>query len=231
VLSLLYAFIATVFVFIMIFLAPSLMTAISLNDKLVVSGVFIASCCIGMSLAIYPGWIRRIANKEIHPTMNISGQPKQSFSGHHPDCEKFHHHRITIGSKTWCAGCLGLLLGALVSILLMILYTMFSPGFSHIFDSLLLLLGLVLVLVIYLEAIAQGRHAVTHLVFNGMLIPGFFLITMSVTELTGKAFFGVFTVLLCAVWLATRVTLSAWRHRSTCSLCKESCKMYAQAQS
>jgi hypothetical protein len=198
-----------------------------LNDKIIASGIFITSCCVGITLALYPGWIRRVAGKELRTVHRIQQHPTRSFSGHHPDCEMFQTHRIIVDKKTWCAGCLGLLIGSFVSILFMVLYTISSTGFSRFTYGILLLLGLVLVVVIFLETITRSTRASTHLLFNGLLIPSFFFITMSVTELTGKALFGVFTVLLCVLWLDTRVTLSTWRHRSTCNLCKEPCKMYA----
>ena len=157
--------------------------------------------------------------------------PTRSFFGHHPNCDRFQAHRITIGNKTWCAGCFGLLLGSLVSILFMVIYTISSTGLSQSTSVMLLLLGLVLVVLILIETISKSRRAVTHLFFNVLLTPSFFFITMSVTELTGKSFFGLFTILLCALWLDTRVTLSTWSHRSTCSFCQESCKIYAQSTS
>ena len=226
-LSIFFACIAMVFVSLMILMASSPTTTLSLNDKLVVSALFIVSCCVGISLALFPGWIRRIGSKETTAAKDMDTYQTRSFFGHHPDCERFQAHRITIGNKTWCAGCFGLLLGSLVSILFTVIYATFSTGFSQFFYGLLLFLGLVLVVVIFLETVSKNRLPATHVFFNAMLIPSFFFITMSVTELTGKALFGVFTVLLCVLWLDTRVTLSTWRHRSTCSLCKESCKMYA----
>jgi hypothetical protein len=220
-----------VFVFLMILWVPSPTTTISLNDKVAVSGIFIASCFVGITLALYPGWIRRVTGKEPRTVHRIQGRPTRLFSGHHPDCERFQTHRIIVDKKTWCAGCLGLLIGSLLSILLMALYTISSTGLSRFTYGMLLLLGLVLVVVIFLETIIRSTRASTHLFFNGMFIPSFFFITMSVTELTGKSLFGMFSVLLCALWLDTRVTLSTWRHRSTCSRCTEPCKMYARTAS
>jgi len=228
-LSFLFAFIAIVFVLLMILLVSDPTTVISLNDKLMVSALFIASCCVGISLALYPGCLRRRS----YPKQTTVAQepPIRSFSGHHPDCEKFQAHRLTIGKKTWCSGCLGLLVGSVISIFFMILYAISSPGFSRLLYEAFLLIGLVLIVVIFFETIVKNRNSTVHVLFNILLILGFFFITMGVSELTGKGLYGVFTVLLCTVWLNTRVTLSTWRHRSTCSCCNESCKMYAPAWS
>lgn len=230
-LSLVFAGIATVFVVGMILLVPSPTTRISMNERIIVSGVFIGSCCVGINLALYPGWFRKITRREIHTANNINELSKRSFYGHHPDCERFQTHRITMNNKTWCAGCLGLLIGSILSILFMVMYMGTSIVQSRSTFFMLFLLGLAVVVFTFIETMSKSKHAVTHLFFNVMLVPSFFVITISITELTGKSIFGVFTVPLCALWLDTRVTLSTWRHRRTCSSCPESCKMYALSTS
>lgn len=211
----------------MILMEPSSSTKISLNEKIIVSGVFIVSCCVGITLALNPGWIHKLSKKEILTIITISDHPKRSFYGHHPDCERFQNDRIIVRNKTWCAGCLGLSIGSLVSILFMVIYTFASfqqPRFTFL---ILLLFGLVLIALIFVETVSRKNQPVTHLLLNAMLVPSFFLITISVTELTGKPVFGVFTIILCVLWLDTRIILSKWRHRRTCNSCPESCKMYA----
>ncbi|HVQ00612.1 MAG TPA: hypothetical protein VMT57_03775 [Candidatus Thermoplasmatota archaeon] len=225
-LFLLFAFIAMAFLILTMLLVPARTIMIPLDNKLMVSASFIASCCVGMSLAVYPGWFRKRLTAHNIARNRKNGPSTRAFSGHHPDCERFQAHRLTIGAKTWCAGCLGLLLGSLVSIFFMMLYVISSPGFSRNMYELLLLLGLILVVVVFLETVLQNRHPIAHVALNAILILGFFFVTMSVTELTGKGLFGVFTVVLCALWLNTRVTLSTWRHQRTCSSCTASCKMY-----
>lgn len=227
ILSLLFAGVATVLVLCMILLEHPASTSISLNEKMVVSGVFITSCCVGITLALYPGWIRNLIRKKIRTAHGTNERPKRSFHGHHPDCDMFQTHRITVNTKTWCAGCLGLLIGSLVSIVFMLMYVLFPIHQSPLIFFMLFLLGLFLIALIFIEIVEGSKHVVAHILFNAMLAPSFFFITMSVTELTGKSIFGVFTILLCALWLSTRVTLSTWRHRLTCSSCRESCKMYA----
>jgi hypothetical protein len=204
--------------------------AMSLIGRLVVSGLFIGCCCVGIILALYPGWFRKITRKETSSADYPNELPRRSFSGHHPDCAKFRTHRLAVRNKTWCAGCLGLLLGSLFSILLTVMYLSAEIKLPRSTYILLFCLGLALVMVTIMETVAS-EQAAAHLFFNAMLVPGFFLITMSVTEVSGKTSFGVITVLLCALWLNTRVTVSAWRNRRTCSLCPEPCKMYKRAAS
>ena len=229
--SLLFASIAMGLIVLLILLVPAPTTRLSFNDKVVVSASFIASCCVGISLALYPGLLRRKTSARNTTLGRSTRHPTRAYSGHHPDCDTFNGHRLTIGTKAWCAGCLGLLLGALISIVIMVIYMISPLGFSRRIYELLVFLGLALVVMIFLETSVKSSHPMTHLSFNVMLILDFFLISMSVTELTGKGLFGVLTVLLCAVWLSTRVTLSTWRHRRTCRSCTTSCKMYTDVPS
>lgn len=201
-------------------------TTISLNEKMIVAGVFIMSCSVGITFAVYPGWIRKKSRQQIRSARMTNEQPNRSFYGHHPDCERFQTHRVLVKNKTWCAGCLGLSIGSLVSILLMVMYMFASFQQPRFILLILFLFGSVPIALIFLETVSRNNRPVAHLLINAMLVPGFFLVTMSVTELTGKSIFGVFTVLLCTLWLDTRVILSNWRHRRTCSFCPESCKMY-----
>jgi hypothetical protein len=225
-LSLLFAFIAMVFVVLIDLFTPAPTTPVPLDDKLVVSAFFIVSCCVGMSLALYPGWFRQRATIHVMTREQVNGPPSRAFSGHHPDCSRFDAHRITIGARTWCAGCLGLVVGALGSIVLMALYVAASPAIPRFGSQLLFLLGFVCVIIVFIETLVKNRRPTPHLFFNVALIVGFSLITMSITELSGKGLFGVLAVLLCAVMLSTRVTLSSWRHQRTCDSCTASCKMY-----
>ena len=116
------------------FVYPSSPNIVSTNDKLLISGLFISSCIFGISLAIHPGWFRRLikhgnqdSNKE------KSKKTKLTFKGHHPDCDQFKHHILTVNDKIHCAGCLGLALGSLLSIFLGVIYVIFINKFSFIF--------------------------------------------------------------------------------------------------
>lgn len=53
-----------------------------------------------------------------------------------------------------------------------------------------------------------------------------FLITISIGEITGNMVYGIFSVLLCFLWLDTRIRLSKWNHHRTCTFCPETCKYY-----
>jgi hypothetical protein len=183
-----------------------------------IAGVFILCCIFGISFSLRPNWVRLFIRKKEETTANRSQAVQRLFHGHHPDCETFENHRWMSQNKTWCAGCLGLLIGCLLSIILMILYVVVSLHLSPMISRLFLFLGLVI--------IAKRHHASIHVLSNGMLVLSFFFITVSIIELLGKVEYGLYTILLCMLWLDTRVQLSRWHHNRLCRSCPQLCKTY-----
>jgi len=216
---------AFVLVLIMTLVKPTNANAITQMDKLILSGAFFTSCILGISLAIYPNWWRKGKKND-----NLSHLPTKKtgvpFYGHHPDCPMFKDHVINIKNKARCAGCLGLLIGALISILLMIFYLVFPLNFLEIVYYALILFGFLIIIFIYFEIISKKRNAFFHIGLNILLVFGFFIITISVFEITKEIIYGLLTVILCFLWLDTRIHISKYQHSRICTSCKQSCKSF-----
>jgi hypothetical protein len=206
--------------------SPSTTPTITISEKEVIAGIFITSCVIGISFTLRPNWVRQYLPKIQNREKNTRNGVTQSFRGHHPDCYTFQNHTIHWKDKTWCAGCLGLLIGLCVSILLMMFYIITEYSQRKMISYLLYILGLFILTVVYLEIVYGRNHPTFHVFSNSMLPISFFLITISVVGRTGKSVYGLFTVLFCFLWLDARIHLSKWRHRRLCTYCTESCKMY-----
>ena len=207
-------------------MTPAPTRTLALLEKIFVAGVFIIICVFGVSFSLRPNWVRPFISKKENTVKNHTDALQRLFRGHHPDCETFENHRMIYQNKTWCAGCLGLLIGCLLSIVLMILYVVVPFQQPPTISRLLFFLGLLVIALVYLEIIRGSRHSIIHVLSNGMLILSFFFITTSIVELTGKVEYGFFTILLCILWLDTRIQLSRWHHRRLCSSCPEPCKIY-----
>ena len=223
---LIFSFIAAVLIILVVGTIPSHIQPISLLEKVGLACVFIFCCIIGISFTLHPNWARRYFSKFKDEEKNTLLQVKREFQGHHPDCSTFQNHTIQWKKKTWCAGCLGLFIGLCVSILLMILYMITDFQLTNMMFILLILLGLFILPVVYVEIIYRTRYAIVHVFINSMLPLSFFIITISVGGFTGKFVYGFFTILLCFLWLDTRIQLSKWHHRLLCTNCLESCKMF-----
>jgi hypothetical protein len=222
---LLLSVIAAVLVLTMVLVRP-IADTITFYEKLFVAIVFIASCLFGISLAIYPNWWRTKSHQINHASKVKEGKIKRSFQGHHPDCNTFKSHIIFIKNKPRCAGCLGLALGSLVSILLMALY-LFLPYRLPIATSyILLMLGIFALLLVYGEIILNKRHTLLHIIINSLLVLSFLVITISVVEITKGPVYGILTILICFLWLDTRIHLSNQQHKNICASCTKSCKTY-----
>ena len=209
-----------------VLMTPAPTHTLVLLEKMIVAGVFIIICVFGLSFSLRPNWVRPFISKKENTEKNHSEALQRSFRGHHPDCKTFENHRMIYQNKTWCAGCLGLLIGCLLSIILMILYVVVPFQQPPAISRLLLFLGLLVMALVYLEIILGSRHSIIHVLSNGMLILSFFFITTSIVELSGKVVYGLFTILLCILWLDSRIQLSRWHHRRLCSSCPEPCKIY-----
>jgi hypothetical protein len=195
-------------------------------DKLFVGGAFIGSGIFGISLAINPGWMKKFTKqlKKTSVTKPLK-KPKIKIKGHHPDCEKFKNHIINANSKSYCAGCLGLSIGSVISITAFIIYIITEVKYANFFQY-LIILGLFFIGIAYIEILVTKRNAVTHVISNIFLVIGFFLVIISMLEITGNKIYALIGVTFSFLWLDTRVQLSSWQHTKICKNCNKSCKIY-----
>ena len=218
---------AAVLLLTLAFFNSSNTASVDIYDKLFVGGVFITSCLFGISLAIYPGWFKRFTKQEKHsPNKKQTQKTARKRKGHHPDCDQFQNHTIRINNKMFCAGCLGLSIGAILSIFLTILYIVIGGELPFTTFYFFMLLGLIIIGLVYIEIMFPKRHSTVHVISNISLIVCFFLITISIFEVTGSIIYGIISIILLSLWLDTRIRLSNWRHTMICEHCNESCKMY-----
>jgi hypothetical protein len=214
---------------IFVFSIPAPLSTMVLSEKIAVATVFILCCIFGISFSLHPNWLRSFISVKDNQVKNHTYTFQRSFQGHHPDCKTFEQHRTIFHHKIWCAGCFGLLIGCVLSIFLMIFYVVVPFEQPPTISYVLLFLGLLFIAFVFLESIAESRHSSIHILSNGMLVLSFLFITISIVELSGKVMYGLFTILLCILWLDTRIKLSHWHHQRLCTSCRQPCKMYEVA--
>lgn len=218
--------VAAVLLLVLTFFNSSIINTIGIYDKLFVGGVFIMSCILGISLAIFPNWLKRFVKHENHGARQQAQKTARNRVGHHPDCNQFQNHTIRIKNKTLCAGCFGLSIGSIISIFLGIIYVIIAGNLSSTTLYFLIFLGLIMIGITYIEIMLPFRHAFVHLSTNIFLVISFFLIAVSIFEITGSKIYGVIAILLSFLWLDTRIQLSNWQHARICEYCNKTCKMY-----
>ena len=218
---------AVVLLLLVIFIGYSNLNTTKITDKLFVGVTFIVSSFFGISLAKYPGWLRRLTGYGNHnhtkkQTQNIT----QKHIGHHPKCDKFRSHIIKIKNKTYCAGCLGLEIGSIISIILMLIYIFVISSLSSNLFHLVVFFGIIIIAITYVEIMISIRLAIVHTVSNVFFVVSFLFIVIGVTEITRNGIYGIISVLLSFLWLDTRIQLSKRQHIQICKNCIKSCKMY-----
>jgi len=218
---------AAVLLLTLAFFNSSNTTSVDMYDKLFVGGIFIASCLFGISLAIHPGWLKRFTKQEKqNPNEKQTQKTARRRKGHHPDCDQFQNHILKINNKTLCSGCLGLSIGSIISIFLTIIYIIFRNELSSTAFHFFIIFGLFIIGLVYTEIILPKKHTIVHVVSNIFLMISFFIVIISIFEITGSKIYGAISILLSFLWLDTRIQLSNWRHTLICKNCGETCKMY-----
>lgn len=210
-----------------VFLNSSNENSLLLFDRLIVGIIFIISCLLGISLAFYPGWIKRHLKREIEsPNKKNYKKSARKRIGHHPDCDRFNNHIIKINGKIYCAGCLGLAIGCVISIILMTIYVTFSFSLSIDFILFLTILGFLIIGFVFIEIFVNNRNIWIHILSNSLLVLSFLIILIGITESTKTISFGIICIVLSFLWMDTRIQLSKWHHSTICNECDKSCKMY-----
>ncbi|HIH29704.1 MAG TPA: hypothetical protein HA260_07880 [Thermoplasmata archaeon] len=224
-----FSIIAALLLIFLVVTTPSHTSSLSTSEKGVIASVLILCCCFGISFTLRPNWVRNYFNRSKKQGKNTSSQEKRSFQGHHPECLTFQSHTIRWRQKIWCAGCFGLFIGLCGSIILMIFYMIVDFQLTKIIALLLLPSGFFILAVVYIEILHRSKHATVHALLNSFLPLSFFLIIITVGEITGDLVYGLFSILLCFLWLDTRIQLSKSHHRILCRNCVESCKMFTES--
>jgi len=214
-------------VFVLVIALRSEASTVEFADRIVVGGAFVASCVLGISLALRPGWIRRSSKVRSHAVIEDEQEPtERKMVGHHPDCTAFKDHVVQIGGRELCSGCTGLAIGSVTGMLLAVLYVAVPMETTQGILVALMFLGMVLIAFSYLDIAFSFGNARTHLAVNFLLVIGFYSVVISVHQLSGSIAFSLVSIIISFLWLDTRIQLSSWRHAETCKKCGEMCRIY-----
>jgi hypothetical protein len=196
---------------------------LDLMDKLIVSLAFMSSCVWGIIQSYWPGRLR--CKRKVSPSATPAEASRPIYLAHHPDCGRFDDRVVAIRGGKYCGGCLGLLLGSLIALMLVVAYLL-TPGLEAMMGVLTLTFGIGLVALCLLEIGLDRGAPWSHVLANVLLVLGFFFATIGVLDSTGSAAYGFIAILVCYLWLDTRIQLSDYRHANTCGSCGRGCGYY-----
>jgi hypothetical protein len=206
---------------------PSENNPITSMDRFIVGIAFIFSCLLGLSMALRPNWLKGLFAKEKEKQEEkVPSQGLRIRMGHHPECEGFASHVLKIRDKTYCAGCLGLAIGANIGILLLFLYLIMPDFVNSMSSTSMITIGLLFIMMNFLIVAARNKNSIVHVISNIILVSGFFLFVIGFFEITKSLSYGLLAVIISFLLLDTRIQLSHWHHRRTCIQCPDSCKVY-----
>lgn len=206
--------------------------------KPLVGSVFASVCVLGSLAALFPNECSKGINfgkgEEPQGTFYFSfkrglGKPKSGSSvlrGHHPTCTCYLSHVFDLGSRTFCATCSGLLLGALIALLGVALYFFGNWQIGQNFFR-AVWVGVLGVTLGLLQPLALKVQRSSVRVFSGAFFAiGALLILVVVDELARNLLLDIFIVFLTVFWLVTRISLSHWEHEKICLACASaSCEL------
>ncbi len=194
---------------------------------LIVGSLFIVLCALGILAGLFPtqcqkgGIPRRIETSSPDPLESTTITPTPLRQGHHPTCGHFTNHVLRIGDKTYCAGCTGLVTGALLAIAGSVLYFYFgvfpgdpTVGFWVGFGG--VILGL---LQHPLYNSFKMDYGFIRTLVNIVFVGGAFLLLASTQEILQSIEVAFYILALMVFWIYTRILLSSRSHKQVCGVC------------
>jgi protein-S-isoprenylcysteine O-methyltransferase Ste14 len=187
-------------------------------QKEVTAIAFVIICILGAIAGIYPRKKSKIFKHFEGGTRNGA---EDGYSGHHPDCSHFLKHTLTIRSHRHCAGCTGLVIGAVLGagFTLVILLMKNTQLIEVIFWT-----GFALTIVGVLQHILNLGNPVIHAGLNAALVLGVSMARFAAESLNSGVIVAVYSIALTLYLVIARIELSQNDHRLICGGCKESCE-------
>ena len=194
-------------------------------QKELVGAAFGTICLLGIVAGIFPFHCNRflghVPTKETASSEHestIQEKPSPSFKGHHPDCGSFFSHVIQIGGRIYCAGCTGLVIGAIIALVGTIFYVLIQSQSVQLV-SVMFWTGLAGVTLGLLQYSLFVNKAVLHLLLNVVFVVGAFFLLVGVNEINGSVSIGIYFLLVVLFLINVRSTLSRLEHKKKCINC------------
>lgn len=148
------------------------------------------------------------------------------YEGHHPSCGRFGTHVLRIGNKVYCAGCSGLLTGAVIAILVSLTYaaSAFVVHEGAIFVFWFGLSAVLLGLLQYAKALMSVSWF--HFILNVVFVVGTLFMLIGVIETNGTVVVEMYFLVTTVYWILTRIVLSNLEHQKICAMCTSSLCAY-----
>lgn len=193
-------------------------------QRQLIGSIFGAICILGIAAGVFPTRCSRM--------FHFKGQEKRSnkikqthtikttkFSGHHPTCGNFSDHTLCLNSRTYCTGCTGLILGAIIALIGSFLY--FFYGFHLVGSEVTIFwlgfMGVTCGLLQY--SLLNLKNGAARLFLNAIFVLGAFSLLIGVNKITDNLIIEFYLLILIVYWIMTRIILSQREHGRICNSC------------
>ena len=206
--------------------------------KTLVGSMFALVCILGMTAVFFPtecsraighGRVKSAATRILETKGGDIGVSYLAgvrlVHGHHPPCHLFDGHEFHLSGRTFCAGCIGLLIGAIAVLIGTVVYFFTGLPIDRSAHPLFIAPGILGVLLALLQFhVINVQHAAARLLINAFFVVATFLILVGVDLLLHSLTLDLLAVSFSVFWLYTRISLSNWDHERICSSCSVSCE-------
>lgn len=220
----------------MLFYPPPAIVVIPWQTQ-IIGIAFVIICILGIVAGITPSHCT-LAQAKKKPSQNESPEqtnPTQTKSihkeGHHPTCEQYSGHVITVKGTSYCAGCTGLVTGAIIAIFGTILF--FFLNFQFLNPGAVFWLGFVFAAIGLLQHplyhLLRIKRGIIRVTVNILFVVGSFLLLASLVQLTNNLIMASYLLILILYWIFTRIVMSRRSHYRICTQCNRPGCPYSEA--
>ncbi|MFW9935105.1 MAG: hypothetical protein ACFFDU_06320 [Candidatus Thorarchaeota archaeon] len=205
---------------------PSLIIPFKLQ---LIGTAFAVICILGILAGIFPTHCSRSGKKKIKASTEESPRDFPSTNtgqiqkrGHHPTCDHYSGHVLRIHTRILCAGCTGLVSGAIIALIGTVLFFFGTVRFIN--PMFIFWLGW------FFTAIGLGQHYIYHalhiehgvarFLVNILFVVGPFLLLATLMQFTDSVIFGTYLLALILYWIFTRILMSRRSHKRICTQCE-----------
>jgi hypothetical protein len=187
--------------------------------------IYSAICVLGITAGLSPRQCSRVTHFKAAKRSFLTTQKRlaneeitATFRGHHPTCGNFSSHVLLFSGRMLCAGCTGLIFGAILSLAGSALY--FFGGLSiGEFCEIAFWMGLLGVIFGLLQYELPVSNSVLHFFLNVTFVLGAFFLLVEVNIANESFMLNLYLLLLIIYWILTRIELSRIEHRKKCFSC------------
>ena len=174
--------------------------------------VFLLICLVGAVAGLHPNFLS-FSKAERRDGENVSG--------HHPNCSYYRGHSVKVLDFIRCAGCTGLVFGAILSLLGLgvgVSPLWFGAEFSFWCGVLFVSLGLA-------QHFIDLGSGWIHLLLNTIFVIGAWIIFESIQVLNLTTSVQAYFLTSTIFWIWARIRSSQWNHVYICRECPTPCEL------